>query len=152
MGFLTGKTETHDNVNKPTSQLSKRLSKFLIPQIGDLTPGKPLSPEMLAPYLALFEMQNKRTFGQAKESAGNLTGSGTANLIGRSAEDATVRQSAMLADLQNQQRDYLAQLILGAMGSPAAGQTRTYTPGLLDYATQGTSALASGGFFNSKTT
>jgi hypothetical protein len=106
----------------------------------------------MQPYLDMFTQQNSRNFAQAKESAGNLTGSGLGNIIGAEAGRANVEQGAFLANLFEQRRtndaNRNAQLVLGSLGSPAGQVDYSYTPGFLDYLSQGVSGLAQGGAFN----
>lgn len=155
MSFLTGKTSTQSNVIPESSAALKQLLAYLTGGQGleRLFPGTEVDNKSIQPYLDLFSQQNSRNFAQAKESAGNLTGSGLGNIIGSEAARANADQGAFLANLFEARRQNdasrFAQLLLGALGSPAGGVTTTYTPGLLDYAAQGASALASGGAFNS---
>lgn len=154
MSFLLGSVEQAPNANPDTTALQNNLVKFL--QGGDgfnrLFPGTEVNPEDMAPYLQLFTQQNARNFAQAKESAGNLTGSGFANTLGARAGEANAEQGAWLANLFEQRRmadaNRAAGLMLGALNSNAGGVTTMYQPGFLDYALQGAGALAGAGAFN----
>lgn len=154
MSFLMGKTEQVSGVNKETEGLQKMLTQLLSGKLqGGLFPGTQVDQASMQPYLDLFTQQNARNFAQAKESTGNLTGSGLGNVIGAEAGRANTEQGAFLANLFEQRRQQDAnrfvQTLLGTMGSPA-GQVQTYyQPGFLDYAIQGATGLASGGAFNS---
>lgn len=156
MSFLVGKTQQTSNVNPQTEGLHKSLLSFLgggqNGGLDRLFPASKVSSEDMLPYLAMFQQQNARNFGQAKESAGNLTGSGLSSLIGQEAGRANVEQGAFLANLfENRRRsdaDRFAQILLGSLGSPAGGINTYYQPGFLDYATQGLGGLAQGGAFN----
>lgn len=147
MSFLTGKTEKQSNVNTPTYRLQKDMAKWLRAYgMGNLFPDTAGISMDLQPYRDLFTLQNTRNFAQAKESAGSLTGSGFAEILGRQAGDAATAQGAQMANMiearrTNDQNVFL-QSLLGAMGSPAAGVTYTHSPGLFDYAAQGFSAAA----------
>lgn len=157
MSFLLGKTGTTSNVSKPTGDLHTQLLQYLgSGQNGGLDklfPGANIDQASMQPYLDLFSQQNARNFAQAKESAGNLTGSGLSSLIGQEAGRANTQQGAFLANLfenrRQQDADRFAQTLLGSLGSPAGGVSQYYQPGFLDYAAQGVSGLAGGGAFNS---
>lgn len=120
--------------------------------LNRLFPGTQVDKESQQPYLDMFTQQNSRNFAQAKESAGNLTGSGLGNIIGAEAGRANTEQGAFLANLFENRRSQDAarflSLVLGTLGSPAGGVTQMHTPGLLDYAGSGATALAAGGAFN----
>lgn len=159
MSFLMGKTEQTSNVNKETGDLFKQLADYLGSGTGSgggldrLFPGSKVDNTQIQPYLDLFTQQNSRNLAQAKESAGNLTGSGLGNIIGAEAGRASTEQGAFLTNLMEARRtgdaNRFLSALLGVGGSPASGVTTTYQPGFLDYAAGGASALASGGAFNS---
>lgn len=148
MSFLTGKTEKNSNVNKPTTRLQKDMAKWLRSYGLDrgLFPNANELGVDLQPYRDLFTLQNAHNFAQAKESAGNLTGSGFANVLGSRAGEAATAQGAAMADLLERRRSndqsIFLQSLLGNMNSQAAGVNYTHSPGLLDYAAQGFSAAA----------
>lgn len=153
MGFLVGKTNTVSNVNTGTSKLDQGLTDWLSRGgFGAAMPGTAIDPTGLEAFKTAFADQNAQTFGQAKESAGNLTGSGLGNSLGTAAAGAANSQNAFLANFLEQRRqndaNRFVNLLLGTLGSPAAGVHQTYTPGLLDYAGQAATGLASGGAFN----
>lgn len=137
MGFLVGKTKEQSGVNKETSGLDKALIDYIRGQgFGGLNPGTSVDQNLIEPYQQLFRQQNAQNFAQAKESAGNLTGSSLGNILGLSAQRASTEQGAQLTGLLEQRRQADAsrflQLILGTLGSPAGQVTQTYQPGLLD--------------------
>lgn len=146
---LTGKTKSYSNVNAGTEGLDNSLVQYLLHSgFGQLNPGTPdINDPSLDPYRALFAQQNALNFAQAKESAGNLTGSGFANTLGSAVARSNVEQGSFLANLLEQRRQADAQrymsLVLGTLGSPAGGRTLAYQPGFLDYASQGLGAAAS---------
>lgn len=154
MSFLIGSTDQLSNVNKQTGDLQKNAAS----QLGNIDIMKLLfGPGMydesfLGPIKKMYADQLKTGFAGAKESAGNLTGSGLSSYLGRFAQSAAVQQGGDLARValtqRNAQQSLAAQLLTGVMGSPAGGVTNVYRPGLLDYAAQGASGLASGGAFN----
>ena len=158
MSFLVGKNKQTSNVTPETQELHKMILHFLGQGQnggvgGGLFPSTDINSQDTMPYQALFQQQNARNFAQAKESAGNLTGSGLGNIIGAEAGRANAEQGAFLANLFEQRRtndaNRFAQVLLGSLGSPAGGISNYYQPGFLDYATQGAAALAGGGAFNS---
>lgn len=154
MSFLTGETKQSSNVTPETSGLYKDLISFIKGQgFSGLNPIVNPDDASLQPFLKLFSQQNAHNFAQAKESTGNLTGSGAANVMGNAASKADTEQGAFLANLLEGRRTNDAnrrlQLIMGALGSPAGATTTTYQPGFIDYAAQGATALAGGGAFNS---
>jgi len=147
MSFLVGKNVQQPNVNSATSGLDQELIKYIQGQgFAGLNPGTSVDAASIAPYQKMFADQNAQTFGQAKESAGNLTGSGLGDSLGRAAGVASNAQGGFLANLFEQRRQQDAsrflQLILGTLGSPAGGVTNVHQPGLLDYASQGAAAAA----------
>lgn len=154
MTFLIGKTEQGPSGPADLGPFRDMLLKYLGANIENLNPSSSdaSNDPSLAPYRALFEQQNKLGLAQAKESAGNLTGSGFAASLGNYAARANAEQGGFLANLlesRNQNNaNRLAQLF-GALGT-AGVQTpqQTYKPGFLDYAAQGLSAAAQGGAFN----
>ena len=154
-GFL-GKTETVSNVTPGTGQAHDILLAALTGSGrgvgGQLFPGTMVDNKSIQPYLDLFTQQNTRNLAQAKESAGNLTGSGLGNIIGARAGEANVEQGAFLANLFEARRredaNRFLQAYLGALGSPAGGTQTYYTPGFVAYLGQGATALAGGGAFN----
>jgi hypothetical protein len=154
VSFLMGKQQQLSNVSGPTSDLFNQLLQYVQGQgFAGLNPATSIDSASAAPYQALFKQQNAQNLAQAKETAGNLTGSGFGQILGQAAGKASTEQGAFLANLFEQRRQQDAarfqQLLLGAFGSPAAGVTNAYKPGFLDYAAQGASALAGGGAFNS---
>lgn len=154
MAGLIGKNEQLSTVTPEASGLLKQLIGFIGQGQGldQLTPGTTVDKASIQPYLDMFTQQNSRNLAQAKESAGNLTGSGLGSIIGQEAGRANTEQGAFLANLFEQRRQQDANrflnLVLGSLGSPSAQVQNTYQPGLLDYGGQAFTALASGGAFN----
>lgn len=150
MSFLVGKTQARSNVTPETGDLFKQLIQYIQGQgFAGLNPGTSVDAASAEPYQKLFRDQNAQTFGQAKESAGNLTGSGLETGLGQAAQRASTEQGSFLANLFENRRQQDAgrflQLVLGSMSSPAAGVQYTHKPGLLDYASQ--AAVAAAPFF-----
>lgn len=150
MSFLTGQTVQSPNANAQTTDLQNQLVKFLSGNNGGglerLFPGTTVNPADMEPYLKMFTQQNARNLGQAKESAGNLTGSGFANTMGNQVASQNATQDAFLANLFEQRRledaNRMAAVLMGALNSNAGGVTTSYQPGFLDYAMQGLGAAA----------
>lgn len=124
-----------------------------------VNPNSPENQAFLKPYMDLFATQNARTLAQAKESAGNLTGSGLGNTIGARAGEAAAGENAFLSNLLEQHNQTsasrYASLILGALGSPAGQVQNYYQPGIMDYLLQGagnvaTAAAGAGAFGGGK--
>lgn len=151
MSFLLGSQKQLSNVNQGTGQLDSQLINYLMGQLGSLNPSPGDNAAYLKPYTDLFATQNAKTAAQAKESAGNLTGSGLGNTIGTSLGQAEQGQNAFLANLLEQHNqakaNRFAQLFLGTLGSPAGGVTNYYQPGVLDYLMQGAATAANAGAF-----
>lgn len=147
MSFLVGKTQERSNVSGETSDLFKQLIQYIQGQgFAGLNPGTSVDAASAEPYQKLFRDQNAQTFGQAKESAGNLTGSGLEKGLGNAAQKASTEQGSFLANLFENRRQSdaarMLQLVLGTMNSQAAGVSYTHKPGLLDYASQAATAAA----------
>jgi hypothetical protein len=148
VSFLVGKTNTKPNVSGGTSDMHNMLLEFIKSQgLGGLNPGTNPDPSQIEPYQKLFRDQNAQNFGQVKESAGTLTGSGLGNQLGIAGQRASTEQGAFLADMIERRRQADAnrwmQVVLGTLGSPAGGVHETYTPGFLDYAMEGLQTAAS---------
>ena len=153
MPGLLGQTKQLASTGPDLQSLLKHLATGLNQDpMSLLFPGTKVDNTSIQPYLDLFTQQNTRNLAQAKESAGNLTGSGLGNIIGAEAGRASTEQGAFLANLFEQRRQAdsqrALQALLGTLGSPAGQVQNVYQPGFLDYAAQGVSGLASGGAFN----
>lgn len=94
---------------------------------------------VLQPYNDLFAAQRNSALAQAKESAGNLTGSGYNNILGSATAESLAQQQALSAqtlmglrqqELQRQQ-DFLRLLFSFATTGVGPNQA-VYQPGLLD--------------------
>jgi hypothetical protein len=94
---------------------------------------------ILGPYNQLFDAQRGQALAQAKESAGNLTGSGYNNILGQATAESLGQQQALSAqtllglrgqELQRQ-RDFLHMLF--GFGTAGVGPSQPYyQPGYLD--------------------
>lgn len=147
MSFLMGSTKARSNVNEDAQGLYGGLIDYINSQgFGGLNTNGPVDPSMIEPYQKLFRDQNAQNFGQVKESAGTLTGSGLSKNLGIAGAQASTQQGAFLADLIMRKRaadaDRWAQLLGNTLNSQAAGVQYTHQPGFLDYAFQGAAAAA----------
>jgi hypothetical protein len=103
-----------------------------------------LDPSIVKPYSDLFTAQRGEALGQAKESAGNLTGSGYNNLLGTSLAGSLASEQTTLANLgiqqqqfqQQRQQDFLRTLLGLTTQQAQVG----YKPGFLDYLFKGAQA------------
>lgn len=139
---LTGQTSSRSNVNKETAEMQKGLVEYLTKMgFQGWNPEANAEDPSIMAYRKFFADQNMFNMAQAKESAGNLTGSGFANTMGNAAGRASTEQGAFLTNMMEQKRrsdaDRYVQLLLGTMGSPAGQRQSSYQPGFLDYAMQG---------------
>ena len=132
MGF-TGKTRPATEV--PSDVMGLR--KGLIGEIGGPSGVDPITGigGSLEPFMSLFRQQLSPVLGQAKESAGNLTGSGLGNIIGSAAGRS---MSDFLLNLLSQR----AQRAYGLTSQLIAPQQLAYQPGFLDYLFQGVGEAA----------
>ena len=97
----------------------------------------------LTPFREAFAKTRAGALAQAKESSGNLTGSGYANTMGTAAGRSAYEENAFLAQLMEQSRQANASRFLSMMGLiPQSAGTMAYQPGFLDYVMQGAKAAA----------
>jgi hypothetical protein len=105
-----------------------------------------LDPSIVKPYADLFTATRADALGQAKESAGNLTGTGYANILGDSAARSLAEEQATLAGLgiQNQQFQLQrnSEFLRALLGLTTQQNQVGYKPGFLDYLFQGAGAAA----------
>lgn len=155
MSGFVGKTKQLDNVSSDIAPLRSGLTGYLMGQGYDTLFSQGSDEELLAPYRALFEQQNKVGLAQAKESAGNLTGSGYAASLGSYLNRAVPEQNAFLAMLLEQRRrqdaDRYANLAGGLATSGVGAPTQAYQPGFLDYLFEGANVVASAVPFSGNT-
>lgn len=110
--------------------------------LGTALSGSPQAID-LKPYMDLFGQRRAEGLAQAKESAGNLTGSGFANILGSAAGRSIFDENAFLANLQENARQASAQRFMGLLGLiPGVTGQVGHQPGFLDYLFQGASAAA----------
>jgi hypothetical protein len=117
------------------------------PNFSTLFTGMPAGADMqqfqdsiLNPFKSLFAETRSQGLAQAKESAGNLTGSGYNNILGQYANQSIAQEQSFLADLLNRRQQQnsgnFLQLLLGQQPAQAA-----YQPGFTESALGGLSAI-----------
>ena len=117
------------------------------PNFSTLFTGVPFGSDMknfedtvLSPFKGLFAETRAQGLAQAKESAGNLTGSGYNNILGQYANQSIQAEQTFLADLLNRRQSQNAgnflQLLLGQQPAQAA-----YQPGFAESALGGLAAI-----------
>jgi hypothetical protein len=135
MSGLTGKTKTTSGTPAELLPLRRDLSSFIIGHgFNDLGLGKDAVD--ITPYQQMFAANREQALAQAKESAGNLTGTDYGGILGRAAGQSALQENAFLADLMERQRQakyqrYL-QLIGGFANSGVGSPQTVYEPGFLD--------------------
>lgn len=160
MSFM-GKVRTYDNTPEDVKGIRREFGTALQGQIpGALAPIRDYGSNadsqfflqnLLKPYSDLFSAQRGSALAQAKESAGNLTGSGYNNILGSAAAESIAQEQFILANLLNSLRGQEMQrgltmrgqdigwqsnllntiLGFGASGTP---KQQAYQPGFIDYA------------------
>lgn len=155
-GDATGKVTQLDSTPSDIQPLRQALVQQLMQGLngnalaqgfnGVLSGGQPQAQDtgffyqnILQPYNDLFAAQRGSALGQAKESAGNLTGSGYNNILGTALSESLGQQQALSAqtllglrqqELQRQQ-DFL-RLLFGFGTAGVGGSQPYYQPGYLD--------------------
>lgn len=134
MSFLTGKMESVQRTD-PQAMGLKQLTLGRLEGIDPFTGldrgGGGIPPALMQ----LFQSSLDPVLAQAKESAGNLTGSGLGNIIGGTAGRSL---SDFLTHILSQ-RASNATSLTGQLLTP---QTQGYKPGFLDSLFQGVGAAA----------
>ena len=133
MSFLTGKQQ----LTTATDPAAMGLKGSTLSRLGGVDPLTGLdSSGGIPPALTqLFQSQLNPALAQAKESAGNLTGSGLDNILGATAGRSV---SDFLLNMLNQRAGRATQLT----GQVLQPQPTGYKPGFLDYLFQGAQAAA----------
>lgn len=147
MSFLTGKTKVMDTTPQDVRGTRKKIGEYVDgpgglerSRVGGGGPEEDaFIQQILAPYQAMFAAQRAQTLGQAKESAGNLTGSGYNNILGSSAAQSLAGEQLQLGNMrygmQQQNASNFLNLLNSFQGAGSPGQV-VQQPGLLDYALQ----------------
>ncbi len=115
---------------------------------------------LLKPYQDLFAANRAAALGQAKASAGNLTGSGYTNILGSATAQSLAGEDAQLADTMTQLRGQnlqagqnqfgnILQFLLGYATHGAGQQQMYHSPGLFD-AILPIAGQAAGAYFGNK--
>lgn len=140
MSFLTGKNEQTPTSQTPQDAMGLRggLIDFLMNQGFDTAiTGLPKGGDF-SPFMKLFQTQLAPVLAQAKESAGNLTGSGLGNVLGATAGRST---SEFILNLLNQRAGRFSSLLNPLVNQQQGVQT-VHKPGFLDYLFKGASLAA----------
>lgn len=142
---MVGKTKTVSGTPAEILPLRQGAARY-VGNTGFEAFNPNVSPADLLPYQQLFAQNRGRALAQAKESAGNITGSGYENLIGDTTRQSITEENAFLAQLLEGRRQSAAQryaqLVLGLSTSGVAPPQQVYQPGFLDYLFQGASLAA----------
>lgn len=165
LGFLTGNVQNIDTTPPDVRAIREMFGGALMGELpgavrrgfgplGDYGSGADMQfflQNLLKPYQQMFAAQREGVLAQAKESAGNLTGSGYNNILGSAAAESLANEQGILAGILNQLRGQeinrgltlrgqdigrqsdLLRLILGFSSSGFPNQP-AYQPGFLDYA------------------
>jgi len=133
MSFLTGKMQPTVATDPQASGLKWNTLGYL--QNVDPLTGLDRGGGIPREFTDLFSSQLKPALAQAKESAGNLTGSGLDNILGATAGRSL---SDFLLNMLNQRAGRATALT----GQALQPQQQGYKPGFLDYLFQGASAAA----------
>lgn len=135
MPFLTGKQV--ESSPKDTQAFRKELFDFIKSQ-GLKTAATGFA-EIPKEYGPAFAQRRAEALAAAKESAGNLTGSGFGNVLGVAAGRSALEENAFLANLQQQSADRFLRLL--QLPAAYTGQM-THQPGFLDYLFEGAGKAA----------
>ena len=165
-GFM-GKTKTVEQVPGDVKGLRGAAVDYLLngglgatqSQAGQVAPVDDafFMQNILGPYQQMFAANRAGTLAQAKESAGNLTGSGYNNLFGNALASSLAQENAGLtqtrmglrgqqqqfnlaqAQMQQQNNQFnsgnLMNLLLGLSTTGVGAPQQQYKPGFLDYYT-----------------
>lgn len=140
-GGLTGQTK--DLTPPDVTRYRQGLLSFLQGQGFETGLTGADVPIDLEPYQRLFAQRRAEGLAQAKESAGTLTGSGFANILGAAAGRSIYDENAFLAQLMENARLQSARNYIGLAGlSPGLTGQTGYQPGFLDYLFSGAQAAA----------
>jgi hypothetical protein len=148
MSFLTGKNK--EMLPGDVQGLRKGILDFIGQQgLGTALTGAN-QPLDLTPFQQLFAQRRAEGLAQAKESAGTLTGSGFANILGSAAGRSISDENAFLGTLMNNAKQASADRFLKLLGMvPGLTGQMGHQPGFLDYlfkfASSGAKLLSAGG-------
>jgi len=138
MSFLTGSMK--EMVPDEIKAFRDKMTGFIGQQ--GLESAMPSTTD-LSPFREAFAKTRAGALAQAKESSGNLTGSGYANTMGVAAGRSIFDENAFLAQLMEQSRQANASRFMSMVGQvPGLQGQMGYQPGFLDYMMQGATAAA----------
>lgn len=156
--FLFGGEKKVENIPSDIEGLRTEFADFFSSQGFDRLSGGATLPgqfindpmftqQIIEPFRQLFSQNRERGLAQAKESAGNLTGSGFANILGGEVNRSLQTENAFISDLINRFATSSAQLstqaqqsdaqrfaqLLGLFTSTGVGSPETFRqPGFLE--------------------
>ena len=136
MSFLMGQTK--ELLPSELSDYRRQLLQFIGNQgLGTVLTGGNVKVDM-SPYQQLFAQQRSEALASAKESAGNLTGTGFANTLGTAAGRSASQDNAFIGQLLFNAQQGAANRFASLLGLPNQVQgQQAYQPGFLDYLTKG---------------
>lgn len=142
MSFLMGHTQ--EMLPSDLKNYRSQLLSFIGNQgLDTILTGGNVKIDM-SPYQQLFAQQRAESLASAKESAGNLTGSGFANTLGTAAGRSASQDNAFIGQLLFNAQQGAANRFAGILGLPIQSQGQEgYQPGFLDYLTKGLGEAAS---------
>lgn len=144
MSFLTGQTRQNSTTPREVMGVRQGLGNYLRGlDPSALASGRlPGGGEDLSDYQKMFAERRAYGLAQAKESVGNLTGSGLGNTIGTAAGRSISEENAFLANLLETRRQNQANRIFSFLNQGVGPEQTTYQPGFLDYLFQGAAQAA----------
>ncbi len=128
MPFLFNQTKKAEGVPGDIEGLRDQTASFLSRRLGQFEQGRPspfLLNQVIGPTRELFQQNRGIALAQAKESAGNLTGSGFANILGEATNRSLLQEDALIAQILQQERQNFMQALLG-FGTAGVGPPQTY--------------------------
>jgi hypothetical protein len=145
MSFLFDQTKQIENIPSDIRGLRGQVGSQLGQTFQGMYGGA-LDPTLIqaiiGPMRELFQQNRAIGLEQAKESAGNLTGSGFANTLGATVQRSLADENALIADLINQERARVLQAITGFTTAGVAPPTTYTQPGVLSSVASGVGAAA----------
>ena len=128
--FLLGGEKTVQNIPEDITGLRGELAQLFSGQgFGGLQAGARLPGDfindpqfvqtIIEPFRQLFSQNRERGLAQAKESAGNLTGSGFANILGGEVNRSLSQENALISSIINRFAESSSRIATGAQQSDA---------------------------------
>ncbi len=140
MSFLFGQQKSLDRIPSDIQGLRGGVSDYFARQLEFLGGGEPSEffvENILGPARGMFAQNRELALAQAKESSGNLTGSGFANAMGTTVNRSLAQEDWILAQMLNAERQMQMQGMLGFSTAGVGPPENVYQPGMLDYLFEG---------------